>query len=150
MCSQCSLSNTAVTLCLCPPLDETGFDPYQRKEISLFSETPGLALGHTQSPIQMATGCSFAVGLRGQGVRLAAQIHLVTSLRMSGALCFCSPCMYLLNPWSRVLLEKLTGLQVVKKFPAFYGTRRFITECTSGTVVKVLCYKTEGRWFDPN
>jgi hypothetical protein len=34
---------------------------------------------------------------------------------------------YLLTPWSRVLLEKLTGFQLVKKFPAFYGTRRFIT-----------------------
>ena len=38
---------------------------------------------------------------------------------------------YLLTPWSRVLLEKLTGLQLVKKFPAFYGTRRFITAFTS-------------------
>jgi hypothetical protein len=27
--------------------------------------------------------------------------------------------------------EKLTGLQLVKKFPAFYGTRRFITAFTS-------------------
>ena len=26
---------------------------------------------------------------------------------------------------------KLTGLQLVKKFPAFHGTRRFITELTS-------------------
>jgi hypothetical protein len=26
---------------------------------------------------------------------------------------------YLLTPWSRVLLEKLTGLQLDKKFPAF-------------------------------
>jgi hypothetical protein len=34
---------------------------------------------------------------------------------------------YLITPWSRVLLEKLTGFQLVKKFPAFYGTRRFIT-----------------------
>jgi len=33
-------------------------------------------------------------------------------------------------PWSRVL-EKLTGPQLVKKFPAFYGTRRFITAFTS-------------------
>jgi hypothetical protein len=31
-----------------------------------------------------------------------------------------------LTPWSRELLEKLTGRQLVKKFPAFYGTRRFI------------------------
>jgi hypothetical protein len=36
-----------------------------------------------------------------------------------------------LTPWSRVLLEKLTGSQLVKKFPAFYGSRRFITAFTS-------------------
>ena len=38
---------------------------------------------------------------------------------------------YLLIRWSRVLLEKLTVLQLVKKFPAFHGTRRFITVLTS-------------------
>jgi len=38
---------------------------------------------------------------------------------------------YLFTPWSRVLLEKLTGFQLVKKFPALYGTRRFITAFTS-------------------
>ena len=38
---------------------------------------------------------------------------------------------YLLTPSCRVLLEKLTGLQLVKKFPAFHGTRRFITALTS-------------------
>ena len=38
---------------------------------------------------------------------------------------------YLLTPWCRVLLEKLTGLQLVKKFPTFYETRRFITALTS-------------------
>ena len=38
---------------------------------------------------------------------------------------------YLLTPWCRVLLEKLTGLQLVKKFPAFHGTRRFITTLKS-------------------
>jgi hypothetical protein len=32
-----------------------------------------------------------------------------------------------LTPWNRVLLEKLIVTQLVKKFPAFYGTRRFIT-----------------------
>jgi len=40
---------------------------------------------------------------------------------------------YLLIPWSRVLLEKLTSFQLVKKFPAFYGTQRFITTVTSAT-----------------
>jgi len=38
---------------------------------------------------------------------------------------------YLLTPCSRVVLENLTGSQLVKKFPAFYGTRRFITAFTS-------------------
>jgi len=38
---------------------------------------------------------------------------------------------YLLIPRSRVLLEKLTGSQLVKKFPAIYGTRKFITTFTS-------------------
>jgi hypothetical protein len=38
---------------------------------------------------------------------------------------------YLLTPYSRVLLEKLTGLQLLKNFPRFYGTRRIITAFTS-------------------
>ena len=38
---------------------------------------------------------------------------------------------YLLTPCTRVLLEKLTGSQLVKKFPAFYGNRRFINPFTS-------------------
>ena len=38
---------------------------------------------------------------------------------------------YLLTPWSMVILEKLASLQLVKKFPAFYGTRRFLTALTS-------------------
>ena len=38
---------------------------------------------------------------------------------------------YLLIPCSTVLLAKLTGPQLVKKFPSFYGTWRFITAFTS-------------------
>ena len=38
---------------------------------------------------------------------------------------------YLLTPWSIVLLEKLTRSQLVKKFHAFYGTRKFNTAVTS-------------------
>ena len=37
----------------------------------------------------------------------------------------------ILTPWSRVLLEKLTGSQLVKKFPVFYGIQRFIKAFTS-------------------
>jgi hypothetical protein len=37
---------------------------------------------------------------------------------------------YLHTPWSRVLPEKLKRPELLKKFPAFYGTRRFITAFT--------------------
>jgi hypothetical protein len=30
----------------------------------------------------------------------------------------------------RVILVKLTGSQLVKKFPTFYGTGKFVTACT--------------------
>jgi hypothetical protein len=35
-----------------------------------------------------------------------------------------------LTPWSKVLLEKLKCPKLLKKFPAFFGTRRFITVYT--------------------
>jgi len=41
------------------------------------------------------------------------------------------PPIYLHTPRIRVVFEKLTGFQLVKKFPAFYGTRKFITAFTS-------------------
>jgi hypothetical protein len=41
---------------------------------------------------------------------------------------------YLLTAWSRVLCEKLTGFQQVKKFPTFCGTRMFITAFTSANL----------------
>ena len=40
-------------------------------------------------------------------------------------------CRQLLTPWIRILLEKLTGSQLVKKSPTVYGTRRAITVFTS-------------------
>ena len=36
-----------------------------------------------------------------------------------------------LTPWSRVLPEKLKSPELLKKFPAFYGTRRFVTAFTT-------------------
>ena len=38
---------------------------------------------------------------------------------------------YLLTPWSRVLLEKLTGSAASQEIPRIFGTRRFITLLTS-------------------
>ena len=37
----------------------------------------------------------------------------------------------LLTPWSRVLLEKLTGSAASQEIPRIFGTRRFITVLTS-------------------
>jgi len=45
---------------------------------------------------------------------------------------------YLHTPWSRVILEKLASLQLVKKFPAFYGTRRFLTALKRPPPVPIL------------
>ena len=38
---------------------------------------------------------------------------------------------YSITPRSTALPEQLTGLHLVKKFPSFHGTRRFITALTS-------------------
>ena len=38
---------------------------------------------------------------------------------------------YLLTPWNRVLLEKLTGSAASQEIPRIFGTRRFITVLTS-------------------
>ena len=44
---------------------------------------------------------------------------------------FKARCAWGLLTYSMVLLDQLTGLQLVKKFPAFHGTRRFITALKS-------------------
>jgi hypothetical protein len=38
---------------------------------------------------------------------------------------------YLLTPWSRVLLEKLTGFAASQEIPRIYRTPKFITVLTS-------------------
>ena len=38
---------------------------------------------------------------------------------------------YLPTPWSRVLLEKLTGSAASQEIPRIFGTRSFITVLTS-------------------
>ena len=60
-------------------------------------------------------GAAILLG-NGVGGRMATAPHYSTDL---------------LTPWSTVLLLKLTDFQLVKKFPAFYGTPRFITAFTS-------------------
>ena len=45
--------------------------------------------------------------------------------------CVCVVFLSLLTPWSSVLLENLTGFQLLKILPAFFGNRKFITAVTS-------------------
>jgi hypothetical protein len=52
---------------------------------------------------------------------------LIIILRVSDGFYFTE----LLTPWSRVLLEKLTGYKLVKKFPTFYGNQTFTTAFTT-------------------
>jgi len=50
-----------------------------------------------------------------------AEVYIVVSLVSS------RHTQILLTPRRRVVLEQITGSQLVQKLPAFYGTRRFIT-----------------------
>ena len=49
----------------------------------------------------------------------------------SGELIYLAPLTYLITPWSRVLLEKLTGSAASQEIPRIFGTRKFITVLTS-------------------
>ena len=69
------------------------------------------------------------INVHGEKVKITVVTLLTYSLTQSVTLL--TLLTYLLTPWSRFPLEELTGLQLVKKFPAFYGARRFITAFTS-------------------
>jgi hypothetical protein len=62
------------------------------------------------------------------------EFQVVFRLKVSESICFVSEPVLVINlnltSWSRVLSEKLTVPQLLKKFPAFYVTRRFITALT--------------------
>ena len=63
-------------------------------------------------------------------------VHILTNILSPSGLLICEHFMcitWLLTPWSRrVLPEKLKRPKLLKKFPAFYGVRRFITAFTRG------------------
>ena len=62
-----------------------------------------------------------------------------------------SVCVYdHISTWSRVLLDKLTGSQLVKKFPAFYGTRRLITTFTSARHLSLLSWARSIQSIPPH
>jgi hypothetical protein len=72
--------------------------------------------------VEERAGCTKFNSIRantGIQMRLVLQSPLLTSLLN-----------LLITPWSTVILEKLTGSKLVKIFPAFYGTQRFMTAFT--------------------
>jgi hypothetical protein len=81
------------------------------------------------------TSPSHLVGLHAASTRAAERLVLLnTKIATSNSdivMILTYLCTYLLTQWGRVLLEKLTGLKLVKKFPAFYGTQKFITAFTT-------------------
>jgi hypothetical protein len=87
---------------------------------------------HTTFMCRMSWKCCSLIFLEPSGPHRACNgtaLHLPLRKHTSWLLTYLLT--YLLTPWSRVLLEKLTGPQLVKKFPAFYGARNFITAFTS-------------------
>jgi len=52
-----------------------------------------------------------------------------------------------LLPWNRVLLEKLIITHLLKKFPAFYGTRKFITVFTRFRTIPIPCAAFHNKLF---
>ena len=53
------------------------------------------------------------------------------------------------TPWSRVLWQKVTGFQQVKKFPIFYGIPSFITAFTSASHLS-LCRARSSQYIHHN
>ena len=102
-----SLSACTVQLYLYSPIGRTACTEPQCLYSRAIPPLPLLAV----RPVQSLSACT----------RLHFTLPLITPVMYT----------YLLTPWSRVFLEKLTRFQLVNKFPAFYGTRRFITAFTS-------------------
>jgi len=47
---------------------------------------------------------------------------------------------YLITPWSRVLLEKLTGSAASQEIPRIFGTRKYITVLTSARHIRIIIH----------
>jgi hypothetical protein len=117
--------------------------------ILLFTTASRMALGPTQPPIQWVLG-ALSLGVKRPGREAvhtpsSAEVKNVCSYNSTPPICLVSE----INEhqdhrgmkihkelnnwptsWSGVFLEKLIVTQLVKKFPTFYGTQRFITEFT--------------------
>jgi hypothetical protein len=85
------------------------------------SQSDSWRLEEEKNPLQVAFPWSL-------DCRSLSVITILTGLhRLTGNI---SVLRIIFIPWSKVLPEKLTGPQLVRKFPAFYGNRRFMTAYT--------------------
>jgi len=71
--------------------------------------------------IQTGSGTHPTPCLAGTGAPFP-ELQQVTNLKITKNVSLIYLPTYVLTLWSRVILEKLTVSQLVKKFPAFYGT----------------------------
>ena len=98
----------------------------------LFSTAISLSHTHTHTHIHTHSIKSKTLCAYGHLARITRKCHvhlfMFICVCVSHKFFFCS--VYELTQWSIVFLEKLTDSQPVKKFPAFYGTWRFITAFT--------------------
>ena len=90
-------------------------------ETNLHIQTVGVANFINFSKILQFTLASFFSQMCDKNVNRRTVLLLAHTVKSS----------YLFTPRCRVLLEKLTGLQLIKKFLTFHGPRRFITALTS-------------------
>ena len=80
------------------------------------------------------TSPSHLVGIQAASTRAAERlVFLNTKIATSNSdiVILLTYLLTYITPWGRDLLEKLTVLKLVKKFPAFYGNKRFVTAFTS-------------------
>ena len=98
---------------------------FRQNSASNFTKTFSAALYRSRTGRQMAKVIREILQTFAANAPKSLVIHCV---RNTGYLFLLT---YLFTPWSTVLLDTLPVAQLVKKFPAFYGTRRFITAFTS-------------------
>ena len=101
---------------------------------SLYAQTPpSTHHSRTTSPnvLPLLWQTKFHTRTKQQTKLYSAYSYLFIIRRQTGRQNILYRIPYLLIAWCRVLLEQLIGLQLVKKFPIFHGTRRFITALTS-------------------
>ena len=85
-------------------------------------------------PPDAAVGYSVFVGIRAWVEMLLKWVPQMTVTPSHPRLLLCGACRHIAcnsAPCSRVVPEKLSSFQLVKKFSAFYGTQRFNTAFTS-------------------